>query len=148
MRVANFSRIGSEMYRAPVSDPKPKTSGREIRRADNVEGRFENSLEIQHQESCSAPNKKSGPLSGERVTSATAPERSASPLRKGLERSMEKEAEVQKHLEKVMRRGVSNMQELVEIQMSVYRYTQHVELLSKSVDRANQSLKQTLQTRL
>jgi hypothetical protein len=71
-----------------------------------------------------------------------------SPLRRQFEKLLKDEAKVEKHLKRTMRRGVSSMEELLKIQMSVYRYVQHVDLMSKVVDRVNGAVKQTLQTRV
>lgn len=134
MKVADFSTTGRVQYKPPVLDsiePGKKTGCSENKR-------FETALEMDH----IAPGEAGPSLEPSKT------EKSPSPLRRGLEKTMKSEVDIQKRLQRVMRRGVGSLEELIEVQMSVYRYTQHVELMSKSVDRANQSLKQTLQTQL
>lgn len=109
---------------------------------------FAEGLEMKPKPAFSISRKEVGPLRHGVETKAPNQSEAPSPLKKSLEKVLKQEAEVQNHLKKVMKRGVGSMEELLNIQMSVYRYTQHVELLSKTVDRSTQCLKQTLQTRL
>ena len=100
--------------------------------------------------------RSNGPLRSNPCRGAPVPGRASStaqtsapcPLRQQLEKLLGNEARVEKHLKKTLRRGVSSMEELLDIQLDVYRYVQHVDLMSKVVDRVNGALQQTLQTRV
>ncbi len=70
------------------------------------------------------------------------------PLRKMLDQSLKSEQRLDRYLHRAMRGHVSDLNELLALQMQVYRYTQQVEVLSRVVDRSTGSIKQILQTRL
>ncbi len=134
MKIADFSMAGRVQYRSPVEE-----AGKIQKKPGcNAEKPFETALEMEHV----LPGETGLELQQAKT------EKTTSPLRRALEKTMESEVDVKKRLQRIMRRGVGSLEELIDLQMSVYRYTQHVELMSKSVDRANQSLKQTLQTQL
>ena len=70
------------------------------------------------------------------------------PLRKALDQTLKSERRLDHYLNRAMRGHVSDLNELLVLQMRVYRYTQQVEVLSRVVDRTTSSIKQVLQTRL
>ena len=70
------------------------------------------------------------------------------PLRKMLDQSIKSERRLDHYLRRAMRGHVSDPNQLLALQMQVYRYTQQVEVLSRMVDRSTSSIKQVLQTRL
>jgi hypothetical protein len=98
-------------------------------------------------------SKGAGPL---RAAPKSAAPKSAAPagvekpslLRRGMESVIKDEARVHQQLTRALRGRVDNLSDLLKIQVSVYRYSHQVDLMSKAVDKANQAVKQTLQTRV
>ena len=138
------AKVGATSTLSKVGAPGPVQKNNSA--APHTGEAFAEQLEMNR--SPASSKKEVGPLRKGLETQSSARNDAPSPLKKSLEKVLQQESEVQNHLKKVMKRGVGSMEELLNIQMSVYRYTQHVELLSKTVDRSTQCLKQTLQTRL
>ena len=55
---------------------------------------------------------------------------------------------MERMMKKALRGRVRTVQDLLNLQVTVYRYARQVEVMSKVVDRATQAIKQTLQTPL
>lgn len=91
-----------------------------------------------------------GPLSLRRPDSAGGPGRVAKPsiLRRMVGQVIRDEHKMERMMRKALRGRIKNIEELISLQVTVYRYAQQAEVLSKVVDRATQAVKQTLQTPL
>ena len=69
-------------------------------------------------------------------------------MRRALGRAMEDERQMERMMKKALKGRVRTVQDLLNLQVTVYRYARQVEVMSKVVDRATQAVKQTLQTPL
>jgi hypothetical protein len=89
-----------------------------------------------------------GPLTPQRGKSATGSKRIAKPsiLRRMVGQVIKDEQKMERMMRKALRGRIKNIEELISLQVTVYRYAQQVEVFSKMVDRATQAVKQTLQT--
>jgi hypothetical protein len=95
-----------------------------------------------------AAPESTGPLRSGAAKPAAASRVEPSLLRRGLQSVMADESRVKAQLTRALRGRVDNLADLLRIQVSVYKYSQHLDLMSKAVDKANQAVKQTLQTRV
>ena len=75
-------------------------------------------------------------------------QRSPSPLRRAVNQVLKDEDRMERLMRKALRGRIRSMEDLLNLQVTVYRYAQQAEVLSKMVDRATQAVKQTLQTPL
>ena len=91
-----------------------------------------------------------GPLAVRRPDTARSPGRAEKPsiLRRMVGQVLKDEQKMERMMRKALRGRIRNIEELISLQVTVYRYAQQVEVFSKMVDRATQAVKQTLQTPL
>ncbi|MCD6497858.1 MAG: hypothetical protein J7M25_06065 [Deltaproteobacteria bacterium] len=90
-----------------------------------------------------------GPTGPEAAQRATKPDKPEGPglLRRQVEGLMKDERKLDHYIRRAMR-GSLDINQVISLQVSVYRYTQQMDLFSKSIDRANQAVRQLLQTRM
>lgn len=81
-----------------------------------------------------------------RIDRASKTQSVATPLRRAVEKIAEDERRMEKYMRRALNGRVESVQQLISLQVTVYRYSQQVEVLSKMVDRTTQAVKQTLQT--
>ena len=62
--------------------------------------------------------------------------------------ALDSEKRLDRLYRRVRRHGIADVEDVIELQVATYRYSQQVDLLSKVVDKTTSALKEVLRTRL
>ncbi len=88
-------------------------------------------------------------VEGQAKEPAKAPDKSVlNLLGESVREVMESEKRLDRLYRRVRRHGITDVEDVIELQVATYRYSQQVDLLSKVVDRTTSALKEVLRTRL